>query len=150
MKQCQFCGNTLADNATFCNRCGRSLVQSYQQGYPQQNQQYRQYPTQNQYQTQNQYVQQPMQGQQMQQYQQMPMNQQYVPSDYVPQSAKTAKTLGVLSLLFFAVLAIPAIIYANKSKAETGGVLCKEAKDGKTMGILAIILWAIAIVTYSM
>ena len=44
-----------------------------------------------------------------------------------PKSAKNAKTFGILSILLLAPFGIPAIILANKSKKETGGILCKQA-----------------------
>ena len=64
----------------------------------------------------------------------------------VPKQAKTASTLGVLSLLLLAPLGIPAIILANKSKEQTGGVMCKQAKTGLICGILGLCFWGISLI----
>lgn len=63
----------------------------------------------------------------------------------VPKKAKTASLLGILSLLLLAPLGIPAIILANQSKAETGGVLCKQAKTGLVCGILGLCFWGVSL-----
>ena len=42
---------------------------------------------------------------------------------------------------------IPAIILANKSKAETGGVMCKQAKTGLVCGIIGLCFWGISLLT---
>lgn len=63
----------------------------------------------------------------------------------VPKKAKTASVLGILSLLLLAPLGIPAIILANQSKAETGGVLCKQAKTGLVCGILGLCFWGVSL-----
>lgn len=65
----------------------------------------------------------------------------------VPKSAKSASVLGILSLLLLAPLGIPAIILANKSKAETGGVMCKQAKTGLVCGIIGLCFWGISLLT---
>ena len=59
------------------------------------------------------------------------------------QKAKTSKILGILALLLFAPLGIPAIILANSSKQETGGVMNKNAKTGLWCGIVALVVWGI-------
>ncbi len=60
----------------------------------------------------------------------------------VPKQAKTASVLGILSLLLLAPLGIPAIILANKSKEQTGGVMCRQAKTGFVCGIIGLCGWA--------
>lgn len=63
----------------------------------------------------------------------------------VPKSAKTASIFGVLSLLLLAPFGIPAIILAQKSKKETGGVMCKQAKTGFWFGIVGLCLWGVSL-----
>ncbi len=63
----------------------------------------------------------------------------------VPKSAKSASVFGVLSVVIFAPLGIPAIILANKSKTETGGVMCKQAKTGLVCGIIGLCFWGISL-----
>lgn len=63
----------------------------------------------------------------------------------VPKKAKTASLLGILSILLLAPLGIPAIILANKSKAETGGVMCKQAKTGLVCGIIGLCWWGVSL-----
>ena len=65
----------------------------------------------------------------------------------VPKSAKSASVLGILSLLLLAPLGIPAIILANKSKEETGGVMCKQAKTGLICGIIGLCFWGVSLIT---
>lgn len=65
-----------------------------------------------------------------------------VPTNYVPKKAKQARIFGILALLLLFPLGIPAIILANKSKAETNGVMCGPAKAGFWCGIIALCLWA--------
>ena len=64
----------------------------------------------------------------------------------VPKQAKTASILGILSILLLAPLGIPAIILANKSKAQTGGVMCKQAKTGFVCGIIGLCWWGISLI----
>lgn len=71
--------------------------------------------------------------------------QQEVQTVAVPKKAKTASVLGILSLLLLAPLGIPAIILANQSKQETGGVMCKQAKTGWTCGIIGLCCWGISL-----
>lgn len=61
----------------------------------------------------------------------------------VPKKAKTASVFGILSILLLAPLGIPAIILANQSKAETGGVMCKQAKTGFVCGIIGLCWWGL-------
>jgi hypothetical protein len=63
----------------------------------------------------------------------------------VPKSAKTASIFGVLSLLLLAPFGIPAIILAQKSKKETGGVMCKQAKTGLVCGIIGLCFWGLSL-----
>lgn len=70
------------------------------------------------------------------------------PVEYVPKSAKQAQIFGILSLLLLSPLGIPAIILANKSKAETNGVMCKKAKSGFVCGIIALCFWALCLIFY--
>lgn len=63
----------------------------------------------------------------------------------VPKSAKNAKIFGILSILLLAPFGIPAIILANKSKAETGGVMCKQAKTGFICGIIGLCWWGVSL-----
>ena len=63
----------------------------------------------------------------------------------VPKSAKNAKIFGILSILLLAPFGIPAIILANKSKAETGGVMCKQAKTGFVCGIIGLCWWGVSL-----
>ena len=63
----------------------------------------------------------------------------------VPKQAKTASVLGILSILLLAPLGIPAIILANKSKEQTGGVMCKQAKTGLVCGIIGLCWWGISL-----
>lgn len=63
----------------------------------------------------------------------------------VPKSAKNASIFGILSILLLAPLGIPAIILANKSKAETGGVMCKQAKTGFVCGIIGLCWWGVCL-----
>lgn len=65
----------------------------------------------------------------------------------VPKQAKTASVLGILSILLLAPLGIPAIILANKSKAQTGGVMCKQAKTGFVCGIIGLCFWGVSLIT---
>ncbi len=64
----------------------------------------------------------------------------------VPKQARTASLLGILSVVIFAPLGIPAIILANKSKEKTGGVMCKQAKTGFWCGIVGLCCWALGII----
>lgn len=64
----------------------------------------------------------------------------------VPKSAKNAKIFGILSVLLLAPFGIPAIILANKSKAETGGVMCKQAKTGLICGIIGLCWWGLSLI----
>ncbi|MBQ6816066.1 MAG: zinc-ribbon domain-containing protein [Clostridia bacterium] len=64
----------------------------------------------------------------------------------VPKSAKNAKVFGILSILLLAPFGIPAIILANKSKAETGGVMCKQAKTGFICGIIGLCWWGLSLI----
>lgn len=63
----------------------------------------------------------------------------------IPKQAKTASVMGVLSLLLLAPLGIPAIILANKSKEQTGGVMCKQAKTGLICGIIGLCFWGVSL-----
>ena len=63
----------------------------------------------------------------------------------VPQKAKTASLFGILSIVLLAPFGIPAIILANQSKAETGGVMCKQAKTGFVCGIIGLCWWGICL-----
>ena len=63
----------------------------------------------------------------------------------VPKQAKTASVLGILSILLLAPLGIPAIILANKSKEQTGGIMCKQAKTGLVCGIIGLCWWGISL-----
>ena len=65
----------------------------------------------------------------------------------VPKQAKTASVFGILSIVLFAPLGIPAIILANKSKEKTGGVMCKQAKTGFICGIIGLCVWGISLLT---
>lgn len=65
----------------------------------------------------------------------------------VPKSAKTASIFGVLSICLLAPFGIPAIILANKSKAETGGVMCKQAKTGFICGIIGLCFWGLSLIS---
>ena len=64
----------------------------------------------------------------------------------VPKQAKTAKLLGILSILLLASLGIPAIILAIKSEEKTGGILCKQAKTGLVCGIIGLCWWGISLI----
>ena len=66
----------------------------------------------------------------------------------VPKQAKTASLLGILSILLLAPLGIPAIILANKSKAQTGGVMCKQAKTGFVCGIIGLCWWGLNLILF--
>ena len=61
----------------------------------------------------------------------------------VPKKAKNAKVFGILSILLLAPFGIPAIVLANQSKAETGGVMCKQAKTGYICGIIGLCWWGL-------
>lgn len=63
----------------------------------------------------------------------------------VPKKAKTAQVFGVLSILLLAPFGIPAIILANQSKSETGGVMCKQAKAGLICGIIGLCWWGVSL-----
>lgn len=63
----------------------------------------------------------------------------------VPKKAKTASVFGILSILLLAPFGIPAIILANQSKAETNGVMCKQAKTGFVCGIIGLCWWAVSL-----
>lgn len=65
----------------------------------------------------------------------------------VPKRAKNAQIFGILSILLLAPFGIPAIILANKSKEETGGVMCKQAKTGFICGIIGLCWWGISLLT---
>ena len=64
----------------------------------------------------------------------------------VPKKAKNAKVFGILSILLLAPFGIPAIILANQSKAETGGVMCKQAKTGFVCGIIGLCWWGLSLI----
>jgi len=64
---------------------------------------------------------------------------------FVPKSAKTASIFGVLSIVVLAPFGIPAIILAQKSKKETGGVMCKQAKSGFWCGIIGLCFWGVSL-----
>ena len=64
----------------------------------------------------------------------------------VPKSAKRARLFGILALLLLAPLGIPGIIYANKSKAETDGVMCGAAKAGFICSIIGLCWWGLNLV----
>lgn len=64
-----------------------------------------------------------------------------------PKKAKTASVFGILSILLLAPFGIPAIILANQSKAETGGVMCKQAKTGFVCGIIGLCWWGICLLS---
>lgn len=64
----------------------------------------------------------------------------------VPKKAKLAQLFGILSVLLLAPFGIPAIILANQSKAETGGVMCKQAKAGMICGILGLCWWGVNLI----
>ncbi|MBE6748854.1 MAG: zinc-ribbon domain-containing protein [Ruminococcaceae bacterium] len=66
----------------------------------------------------------------------------------VPKSAKNAKIFGILAILLLAPFGIPAIILANKSKAETGGVMCKQAKAGLICGIVGLCWWGFSLIMF--
>ena len=66
----------------------------------------------------------------------------------VPKKAKTASVFGILSILLLAPLGIPAIILANQSKAETGGVMCKQAKTGFVCGIIGLCWWGLNLLLF--
>lgn len=65
----------------------------------------------------------------------------------VPKRAKNAKIFGILSILLLAPFGIPAIILANKSKEETGGVMCKQAKTGFVCGIIGLCWWGLGLLS---
>ena len=65
----------------------------------------------------------------------------------VPKKAKTARLMGVLSILLLAPLGIAAIVLANQSKNETGGVMCKAAKSGMICGIIGLCWWGFSLLT---
>ena len=66
--------------------------------------------------------------------------------EIVPKKAKTAFVMGILSLVLLYPLGIAAIILANQSKAETGGVMCKKAKSGMICGIIALGIFAVNLI----
>ncbi len=66
----------------------------------------------------------------------------------VPKRAKTASLMGILSILLLAPLGIVAIVLANKSKAETGGVMCKQAKTGFVCGIIGLCWWGLNLLLF--
>lgn len=66
--------------------------------------------------------------------------------DQKSDKARTSKILGILALLILWPLGIPAIVLANSSKSETGGVLSKDAKTGLICGIIGIVWGAIAMI----
>ena len=68
----------------------------------------------------------------------------------IPSSARTAQILGIVAIVLLYPLGIPAIILANKSKAETNGVLCGPAKAGLICGIVALGFWAIGVLIFSL
>ena len=72
--------------------------------------------------------------------------QQTPPTKQIPKSAKRARLFGILELLLLAPFGIPGIIYANKSKAETGGVMCGAAKAGLVCSIIGLCWWGLNLV----
>lgn len=64
-------------------------------------------------------------------------------SNFTPKRAKTARIFGILAILLLAPFGIPAIILANKSKEETGGVMCGAAKAGMICGIIGLCWWGL-------
>ncbi len=59
--------------------------------------------------------------------------------------AIVAMIFGILSLLFGPLLGIVAIVLAQSSKKETGGVMTTYAKVGFYIGLVEVILGAIAV-----
>lgn len=77
----------------------------------------------------------------------VPTQQAVVPT-VVPKKAKMASVFGILSILLLAPFGIPAIILANQSKSETGGVMCKQAKTGFVCGIIGLCWWTISLIVF--
>lgn len=136
MKFCTKCGQQLADETAFCPACGCRATEPTAAPAPSPvpQQPIMQQPT----------MQQPVQPTFVQQ----PAMQQ--PAAYAPVAApqrapiskgKLSKIFGILSVLLLPLLGIPAIIFANISKNENGGVLDKDAKHGLYCGIIGLCFW---------
>lgn len=122
MKFCTKCGQQLADETAFCPACGCRATEPTAAPAP------------------SPVPQQPIM--------QQPAMQQ--PAAYAPVAApqrapiskgKLSKIFGILSVLLLPLLGIPAIIFANGSKNENGGVLDKDAKHGLYCGIIGLCFW---------
>ncbi len=118
MKFCTKCGRQLADETSFCPACGCKTTEPTAAPAPS-----------------------PVP--------QQPVMQQ--PAAYAPAAApqrapiskgKLSKIFGILSVLLLPLLGIPAIIFANISKNENGGVLDKDAKRGLYCGIVGLCFWS--------
>lgn len=66
----------------------------------------------------------------------------------IPKKAKNARIFGILGLLLLYPLGIPAIILAQQSKKETGGVMCGVAKAGFICGIIALVVWGLSMINF--
>ena len=140
MKFCTKCGQQLADETAFCPACGCRATEPTAAPAPQPVIQQPVQPT---------FVQQPVMQQPVQPtFVQQPVMQQ--PAAYAPAAApqkkpmskgKLSKIFGILSVLLLPLLGIPAIIFANGSKIENGGVLDKDAKHGLYCGIIGLCFW---------
>lgn len=121
MKFCTKCGQQLADEAAFCPACGCRATEPTAAPAPS-----------------------PVP--------QQPVMQQ--PAAYPPVAApqkkpmskgKLSKIFGILSVLLLPLLGIPAILFANGSKIENGGVLDKDAKHGLYCGIIGLCFWSVSL-----
>lgn len=68
--------------------------------------------------------------------------------NYESKKARLSKIFGFLSVFLLIPFGIPAIILANMSKSETGGVMNKDAKTGMVLGILALVVGFIMAIIY--
>ena len=130
MKFCTKCGQQLADETAFCPACGCKTTEPTAAPAPS--------PV-----PQQPVMQQPVQPTFVQQ-----------PAAYAPVAApqrapiskgKLSKIFGILSVLLLPLLGIPAIIFANISKNENGGVLDKDAKRGLYCGIIGFCFWSVSL-----
>lgn len=171
MSICQKCGAQLPQDSAFCPVCGCSVdaqpnninyqpqqpvqpAQPYQQPTYQQapNQTYQQAPNQTYQQAPNQAYQQPQYQpyNQNQPYAQQPMG-QYGPQSEIAKLASSAKTMGILSLIFGFISPLLGWIFGgvamSKSKKVTENTMFQpdmdtlnKAKSAKTMAIIGIVV----------
>ena len=120
MKYCSNCGKAAEDSDAFCTNCGRAFAQTEGDPFNRESSPNTTYS--------------------------QPSYTQTEPAQ--SNLAKTSMVLGIVGFFFAGfILGILAVVFAEKSKAETNGVMVSEAKTGKVCGIINIVLSVVSIVT---